>query len=555
MKTGISKQLRSLAVAIVALILVAIAFAPMAKAIGPNAVRGNPEFNSAEEPPNDDGSSDCVSLGFTVSFFGSNYDCAFVNNNGNITFDDALPTYTPFGLERTARVIIAAFFADVDTRVANTVKYGRGTIDGRPAFGVNYIGVGYYSRNADKLNDFQLILIDRSETGAGNFDIEFNYDRIQWETGDASGGEEGLGGSPARVGYSNGTGAAGTSFELPGSGQSGAFLDANTQTGLIHNSLNSPQLGRYLFTVRGGVVVEPPATATATPTSLPGAPTATTLPATPTATTLPTAIPTATATRVPAGAQPTPTPALPAFVTVVQRPDPNMTARRSAVDFGISRLRQRQAVAGDGIVDYVIEVVNRGEGRARDTLINMPFDPREQRVLDAKFSRDTAWVSTVMTNSLELHTGALNPNGDTITMTVRLLVRPGAAADASLAERLSFRWSDAEGGGEGRSNRSMLAVGTADNNQALYPLMVNPVRGSVGSTHAFSADLFAPGEPVSLWYHTPDGRDVAVALNRADAEGRVLINFATNDLPAGDYNMVANGHWTKFTAVGRFEVR
>lgn len=140
-------------------------------------------------------------------------------------------------------------------------------------------------------------------------------------------------------------------------------------------------------------------------------------------------------------------------------------------------------------------------------------------------------------------------------MTVRLLVRPGAPAGASLAEQLSFRWSDGQGGGEGRSNRSMLAVGTADNNQALYPLTVDPVRGSAGSTHAFSAGLFAPGEPVSLWYHTPDGRDVPVALNRADAEGRVLINFATTDLMAGDYNMVAYGQWTKFTAVGRFEVR
>ncbi len=48
---------------------------------------------------------------------------------------------------------------------------------------------------------------------------------------------------------------------------------------------------------------------------------------------------------------------------------------------------------------------------------------------------------------------------------------------------------------------------------------------------------------------------MAVALNRADAEGGVQINFATTDLPAGNYNMVAYGHWTKFTAVGRFEVR
>ena len=51
-------------------------------------------------------------------------------------------------------------------------------------------GVGYFGSHADKLNKFQLILVDRSaDTGtAGDFDILFKYDTIQWETGDASTG-------------------------------------------------------------------------------------------------------------------------------------------------------------------------------------------------------------------------------------------------------------------------------------------------------------------------------------------------------------------------------
>jgi hypothetical protein len=68
------------------------------------------------------------------------------------------------------------------------VTYGSGTADGRQAFGVNWIDVGYFSSRTDKLNQFQLVLIDRSDTGAGNFDIEFNYGNILWETGEASGG-------------------------------------------------------------------------------------------------------------------------------------------------------------------------------------------------------------------------------------------------------------------------------------------------------------------------------------------------------------------------------
>jgi hypothetical protein len=109
------------------------------------------------------------------------------------------------------------------------------------------------------LNFFQVLLIARSDTGPGNFDIEFNYDSIEWETGQASGGNALCqGGSAVCVGFSNGTGAPDTFFELPGSGIPGAFLNANPSTGLIHNSQNSAQRGRYVFPVRGGVVVMVP---------------------------------------------------------------------------------------------------------------------------------------------------------------------------------------------------------------------------------------------------------------------------------------------------------
>jgi hypothetical protein len=210
-------------------------------------------------PGNDDGSTGLVPIGFPVNFFGLVSSNLFVNNNGNVTFNSALGTFTPFGLTGATGIpIIAAFFGDVDTRGAiNDVTYGTGTVDGHAAFGVNYLNVGYFSIHADKLNTFQLILIDRSDTGVNNFDIEFNYDQIQWETGDASGGSGGLGGSSARVGFSNGTGTAGTFFELAGSGVNGAFLDGGPNS-LVGHSLNSNVLGRYVFAVREGQPVVTP---------------------------------------------------------------------------------------------------------------------------------------------------------------------------------------------------------------------------------------------------------------------------------------------------------
>ena len=208
---------------------------------------------------NDDGSTGLVSVGFELNFFGVLANQLYVNNNGNVTLDDSLSTFTPFDLNNTGRQIIAPFFADVDTRSAGElVTYGAGSVDGRTAFGVNWIDVGYFANQGDpnQLNDFQLVLIDRADTGSGNFDIEFNYGDILWETGNASSGSNGLNGNSARAGFSNGSNAPGTFFELEGSAINGAFLNGGANE-LISGS-NIGVDGRFLFTARDGAIIQPP---------------------------------------------------------------------------------------------------------------------------------------------------------------------------------------------------------------------------------------------------------------------------------------------------------
>jgi hypothetical protein len=222
----------------------------------PVAAQIRPGFNSDTLPANDDGSTGAVNIGFSTNFFGTTFTQLFVNNNGNVTFDAALSTFTPFGLTgNIGTPIIAPFFADVDTNGAGSgiVSFGSGIVDTRTAFGVNWPLVGYFSGQVDRLNNFQLILIERSDTGVGNFDIEFNYSQIQWETGSASNGTGGLGGDSARVGYSAGTGAPGSFLEFTGSGVNGAFLDGGPNA--LRSNSNVGVDGRYLFSVRNGSVV------------------------------------------------------------------------------------------------------------------------------------------------------------------------------------------------------------------------------------------------------------------------------------------------------------
>jgi hypothetical protein len=228
-----------------------------------------PGFDLKEISRSDDSGSVFVDdIGFGVRFFECEdfYSSLYVNVNGNITFNEAYSVFTPVFLPNSGKQIIAPFWADVDPRNPDSgaVKYGWGVVDGHYAFGATWKLVGYYGEHADKLNSFQIILIDRSDTGAGNFDIEFNYDQIQWETGDASQGDPnagdppysaGLGGKPARMGYANGTDYY---YERPGSGVTTAFLDRNPHTGelnlgtgLIYNKTpNSSVAGRYIFPVR-----------------------------------------------------------------------------------------------------------------------------------------------------------------------------------------------------------------------------------------------------------------------------------------------------------------
>jgi len=251
----------------VALALVAITSAATAQAIRSG-------FNTTSDGRNDDGTytapSGCtnpsnggtcagtaIGIGFSGNFFGTNFNSLFLNTNGNATIGGPQSDFTPFALIGGGiNPIFAPFFADVDTRNTGSgvLTFGSGSVDGHTAFGVNWPGVGYFSNHIDKLDVFQLVLVDRSDTGAGNFDFEFNYGNMFWETGDASGGVNGLGGTCAVAGFSNGlSGGANRSFELTGSHTCGALINGGANA-LVTHDLNSTVLGRYVFNVRGGLI-------------------------------------------------------------------------------------------------------------------------------------------------------------------------------------------------------------------------------------------------------------------------------------------------------------
>jgi hypothetical protein len=137
-------------------------------------------------------------------------------------------------------------------------SYGTGTYNGFQAFGATWPLVGYYSFGTDKLNTFQVIITNRSDVGTGDFDIYFNYNQIQWETGSASGGSDGLGGVSAAVGFNAGQPGdpAGTYYQFAGSLVPGSLIDGGPDS--LTAGTNDGITGQYLFNVRDGVVTAPP---------------------------------------------------------------------------------------------------------------------------------------------------------------------------------------------------------------------------------------------------------------------------------------------------------
>ncbi len=228
--------------------------------------------------PTDDGSSPQTPLGFTMDYFGTPYTSVYVNANGDLTFAGPLSSYTPSGIGNVGMDIVAPYFADVNTLYGNTVQYGESTLDGHPVFVAEWPYVDCYqdSSSSSSVTDaFEVILIDRPDLGTGDFQIEYNYDQIQWDAGQASDGttsapicQSTLDADAAVVGFSNATGTK--SYELPGSQTNGAFIDSNSSTGLIYNDLNSdtpvsvpasdsPVQGRYIWEVENGSLGTPTA--------------------------------------------------------------------------------------------------------------------------------------------------------------------------------------------------------------------------------------------------------------------------------------------------------
>jgi gliding motility-associated-like protein len=162
---------------------------------------------------NDDWSTGLVYLPFSFCLYDTVYNLCYINNNGNISFNNPYSTFTPTPFPDPNFIMVAPFWGDVDTRNLSTgLVYYKLT----PTYLiVQWDSVGYFDSHASLLNTFQLIITNGSDNilPAGT-NVSFCYKDMQWTTGDASMGNGGFGGAPASVGVNKGDGVKHIQFGL-----------------------------------------------------------------------------------------------------------------------------------------------------------------------------------------------------------------------------------------------------------------------------------------------------------------------------------------------------
>ena len=152
-----------------------------------------------------------IELGFEVDFYGEKYGRLWLNSNGNVSFGDQVLNYTPEPFCLDGLSVIAPFFADIDLEKGGELSWYLDP-DGH-FFIASWDDVGYFGCDFDceLRNSFQLILTDGTVRELDGklipfgTNVIFNYQDMQWSTGEASLGKNGFGGKPATVGINKGT--------------------------------------------------------------------------------------------------------------------------------------------------------------------------------------------------------------------------------------------------------------------------------------------------------------------------------------------------------------
>lgn len=171
-------------------------------------------------------------LPFSFCFYGNNYNQVWMNNNGNISFNNGISAFSSSAFPSVGNTMIAAFWGDFYLTNGGTMH---ATITPTAAI-FNWVSMGYYSNQNDKVNTCQIVITNGLDPLVIEGNTAIHFADMQWTTGSASSGVGGFLGTPATVGANSGNGTdfiqigrydhAGTDYDGPNGNNDGvSWLD------------------------------------------------------------------------------------------------------------------------------------------------------------------------------------------------------------------------------------------------------------------------------------------------------------------------------------------
>ena len=164
-----------------------------------------------------------------INFFGTTYSGLYINTNGILTFESAETAYSPSGIAGYGDAAVAPFWTDIDISKGGDIYWDLDPVNGKVI--VTWLNVAPYSGSGT--NSFQVVL---TETGDGDFDLEFIYESVGFTDG---------GYGTATTGVTDG---ASMDFELEGSGNAGMLANYPS-----NDFDGGDPVGRYELSVTDGL--------------------------------------------------------------------------------------------------------------------------------------------------------------------------------------------------------------------------------------------------------------------------------------------------------------
>ncbi len=213
-----------------------------------------------------------------------------------------------------------------------------------------------------------------------------------------------------------------------------------------------------------------------------------------------------------------------------------------------------QVARGD-ILSYQIQVKNFNRSGQSNIRVYIPYDAQQLTIIGAEFEHPDDWISELSPQHV-LVTFPTIDGGRSRTATLYARVANDLPDGTVISTWPSYSWNDSRAERYPRSSNAVpILVGATNVNSDVLWMAAEPASGPPGTVFNFFSDRFLPIETVQAFLVVPEvGPIEQDSKTEADRRGRVWLDFASDDLAPGTYQLEVRGLLSNLRASATFVV-